>query len=144
MNMREAMNNTLSLDFEVVSTEIAAQAFPEFRFICSYRQPPIKQKLSLKFQGNKNCGTNILVTNTSSFHRQGTISLDIDFYAHSRCLSIETRFEDKKYSVFYHSNGYLFWSINNKRDITPPSILEKEFEYIATKLYPVLEEFFLV
>lgn len=138
------MNNILSLDFEIVSTEIVAQAFPHFRFTLSYRQPPIQKKLSLRFQGNKNCATNIVVPKTSKFHEQGIIFFDVDFYPHSRCLSLETRFEDKKYSLFHHSIGYTFWSIDNRRNIVPPSSFEKEFEYIATKLYSTLEEFFLV
>ncbi|KYC38453.1 hypothetical protein WA1_35230 [Scytonema hofmannii PCC 7110] len=137
------MNNTLSLEFEILSTEIAAQAFPEFRFSLTAYQPQNQKKVSLKLQGHRNYPTNTLVTDSSDFHQQSTISFDLDFYPHSRCLSLETRFHDKKYCLFYHSIGYLFWSINNRRDITPPSTFEKEFEFIGKKLYPILEEFFL-
>jgi hypothetical protein len=137
------MNNTLSLEFEIVATEIAARVFPQFRFTLSYHQPPLAKRITLKFQGHKNRATNILSSQTSKFQEQDALFFNADFYPHSRCLSLETRFEDKKYSLFHHSIGYLFWSIDNRKNIVPPSSFQKEFEDIVTRLYPMLEEFFL-
>lgn len=133
-------NFFISHEFETAVTSIVAEAFPQFHFSLSYSKN-VEKELCLNFQGQRN-ETKILKPRQDIFSTTESILFDVDFRNCAKCLAINTRWDGEQYVLFYNSIGILSWSTLHLNKINPPSAFGKEFESIAVKLYPLLQEFF--
>ena len=134
-------NFFISHEFETAATEVAAQAFPLFNFSLSYSK--IREKeLYLNFKGERSFKTKTLKIRPEIFLQRESILFNIDFRSRAKCLAINTKWDGEQYLLFYNSIGYLSWSTIQLDKISPPLAFGKEFETIAIKLYPILQEFF--
>ncbi|MDF5721791.1 MAG: hypothetical protein PUP91_15185 [Rhizonema sp. PD37] len=133
-------NFFISQEFETAATSIVAEAFPQFYFNLSYSKN-VEKELSLNFKGQRN-ETKILQTRQGIFQTTESILFNVDFRNRAKCLAINTRWDGEQYVLFYNSIGNLSWSTLHSEKINSPSAFGKEFESVAVKLYPLLQEFF--
>ncbi|MDF5718942.1 MAG: hypothetical protein PUP91_00325 [Rhizonema sp. PD37] len=133
-------NFFISQEFETAATSVVAEAFPQFHFSLSYSEN-VEKEPCLNFKGQRN-ETKILKFKQKTFQTTESILFNVDFRHRAKCLAINTRWDGEQYVLFYNSIGNLSWSTLHSDKINPPSAFGKEFESIAVKLYPLLQEFF--
>lgn len=131
---------SFSSEFETAIAGIAAQTFPHYNFSLKYWQNQ-KKEVCLHFQGDRNLEQTLNIIPDILYQKE-SILFDVDFRSQPKCLTINTRWNDDQYLLFYHSVGYLSWNTLQLDNINPPSGLGKRIENIAVKLYPLLQEFF--
>lgn len=137
----EVSTFTIPNEFETSIAGIASQVFPQYHFSLKYCKNQNKE-VYLNFIGDRNPETQTLDFRPETFGQKESISFDVDFRSNPKCLSINTKWNDEQYLLFYHSLGYLSWNTLQLENINPPSVLGKRIETIAVKLYPLLQEFF--
>lgn len=133
------INFPLSHEFETAAASVAVQAFPQYYFNLSYWKYK-ERELYLHFQGDRNQEIKTLAIKLDPLQQQESILFDVDFRCPT-CLTLNTKWDDEQYLLFYHSRGFLSWSTLQLDTINPPSACGEKFETIAIKLYPLLQEF---
>ncbi|MBD2777873.1 hypothetical protein [Iningainema tapete] len=131
---------SFSFELETALALIAAQSFPHYNFNFRYWQNQNKE-VCLHFQGNRNIEQTLNIIPDPLCQKE-SILFDVDFRSQPKLLTINTRWNDDQYLLFYDSVGYLSWNTLQLENIHPPSVLGRRIENIAVKLYPILEEFF--
>ena len=134
-------NFFISKEFENAATEVVTQAFPQFDFSLNYSKK-INKELYLNFRGGRNIKFKTLKIAQETFRNTESILFNIDFRSHAKCLAIDTKWDGEQYLLFYNSIGYLSWSTLQLENINSPATFGKQFENIAVKIYPILQEFF--
>ncbi|MBD2775842.1 hypothetical protein [Iningainema tapete] len=123
-------------EFENAATAVAEQIFTQFNFSLNYRKNR-ENSLCLNYCGEKN-----LERETEIFAQQESIFFNVDFRSRAKCLAIHTRWCGEQYLLVYLSQGDLHWSTLRSPDMNTQLVYRQEFENIAFRLYPLLQEFF--
>lgn len=137
----EVCTCTVPWVFESSVAIIASEVFPQFHFSLKYWKNQNKE-VYLHLRGDRNPESETLDNRADTWEQKQSICFGVDFRSDPKCLSINTKWNDEQYLLFYHSLGYLSWNTLQLENINPPSVLGKRIETIAVKLYPLLQEFF--
>lgn len=120
------MNITLSLEFEVVAANIAAQVFPKIKYQLS-AQKIGNHELVITFKSQKHFSENFRVR----------------FSPENKKLILFCHYKDTMYHLNYEEVNNYHWSDGLGSRVFSPHYIGEKFESLANKLYPVLEEFWL-